>query len=181
MKTKLTLLFLLASGVVTMAQSSQRIAKTPKINYDWRPGFISITEITGGLGLGDTESELSRYYYGITTLAGYQFTRNIKAGAGAGIQMHNDGTLFPLYLDLRYSINAQEIIPFIAGSGGIMLDFSNIEDTRVFINPSVGIRYVAANRRALTFSTGLMVTTGGPNDRKSFINVKLGVELKGKK
>ncbi len=26
----------------------------------------------------------SKYYYGITTVAGYQFTRNIKAGAGRG-------------------------------------------------------------------------------------------------
>jgi len=27
----------------------------------------------------------------------------------------------------------------------------------------------------------LMVTTGGPNARKSFVNFKLGFELKGKK
>jgi len=42
------------------------------------------------------------------------------------------------------------------------------------------LRYVAANRTAVTFSTGLMVTAGGPNARKSFVNFKLGLEFKGK-
>ena len=181
MRTKLSLLLLLISVIGAYSQPNQRIAKSPKVNYDWRPGFISITELTGALGLADTESELSRYYYGITTVAGYQFTRNIKAGAGAGIHFHNDGNLFPLFLDMRFSFNASEVVPFFAGAGGIMLDFSKIEDTRVFINPSIGLRYVAANRKAVTLSTGVMVTTGGPNARKSFINFRLGFELKGKK
>ena len=181
MRTKLSLLLLLISVIGAYSQPGQRLAKSPKVNYDWRPGFISITELTAALGLADTESELSRYYYGLTTVAGYQFTRNIKAGAGAGIHFHNDGNLFPLFLDMRFSFNANEVVPFFAGAGGIMLDFSKIEDTRVFINPSLGLRYVAANRKAVTLSTGVMVTTGGPNARKSFINFRLGFELKGKK
>lgn len=163
-----------------LAQPKDRVAKTPKINYDWRPGFVSITELTGAIGLADIESELSKYYYGITTIAGYQFTRNIKIGAGAGVHSHGDGTLFPVFLDMRFSFNAQEVVPFLAGAGGIMLDFSELDDTRVFINPSVGIKYVAANRTGVSLSTGLMVTTGGPQARKSFINFKLGLELKGR-
>ena len=180
MRTKLSLLLFLTSIIIVSGQPDQRIAKTPRVNYDWRPGFVSITEITGGPGLGDTGTELSKYYYGITTIAGYQFTRNIKAGVGAGMHFHNNGNLFPLYLDIRYSFNAQSLVPFFAGAGGIMLDFSELDDTRIFINPSAGIRYVAANRTAMTFSTGLMVITGGPNARKSFINFKLGMELKRK-
>lgn len=181
MRIKLSLLLFLISIMGAYAQPDQRIAKSPKVNYDWRPGFVSITEITGAAGLSDTQSELSKYYYGITTIAGYQFTRNIKAGAGAGIHFHNDGNLFPLFLDMRFSFNANEVVPFIAGAGGIMLDFGELDDTRVFINPSVGLRYVAANRKAVTFSTGVMVTTGGPQARKSFINFRLGLQLKGKK
>jgi len=174
------LLFLAISTAVAVAQPNERIAKTPKINYDWRPGFVSITELTGAIGLADTQSELSKYYYGITSMAGYQFTRNIKAGAGAGVHIHNDGALFPVYLDIRYSFNAQSIVPFLAGAGGIALDFTELDNTRIFINPSAGLKYVAANRTGISFSTGLMVTTGGPNARKSFINFKLGLELKGK-
>lgn len=177
--TSLILLTVLISTAV--GQPDDRIAKSPKLNYDWRPGFVSITELTGALGLGITEDDLSKSYYGFTTVAGYQFTRNIKAGIGAGVHFYNESTLFPLYLDMRYSFNAQEIVPFFAGAGGIMLDFSDLENTRVFINPSAGLRYVAANRTAVTFSTGLMVTTGGPNARKSFLNFNLGIELKSKK
>jgi hypothetical protein len=175
-----SLLFLLIFLFTAAGQPDQRVAKSPKLNYDWRPGFVSITEVTGAIGIADTQSELSKYYYGITTVAGYQFTRNIKAGVGAGIHIHNDGSLFPLYVDMRYSFSAQEIVPFFAGAGGIMLDFSELNNTRVFINPSAGLRYVAANRTAVTFSTGLMVTSGGPNARKSFVNFKLGLEFKGK-
>ncbi|MZP57167.1 MAG: hypothetical protein GT600_17170, partial [Bacteroidales bacterium] len=105
-----------------------------------------------------------------------------KAGGGLGVHVHEEATLFPVYLDIRYSFNAQEIVPFLAGAGGIMLDFTNIADnTRIFINPSIGLKYVAANRKSVSFSTGLMVTTGGPNARKSFVNFRLGLELKSKK
>lgn len=129
--------------------------------------------------MADTGSELSKYYYGITTVAAYQFTRNIKAGAGAGVQFHNGGTLFPLFLDIRANFNSQEVVPFISGAGGIMLDFSDIMDeTRVFINPMIGVRYVAANRTAVALSTGLLVSTGGAAERKSYLNFKLGIELK---
>ena len=180
MRTKLTLVLLAISMGTVMAQPNERIARTPKVNYDWRPGFVSITELTGAYGLGDLETELSKYYYGITTIAGYQFARNIKAGAGAGIQVHNEGMLFPLFLDIRYSFNAQELVPFIDGAGGLMLDFTDLDHTRIFINPLIGLRYVAANKVAVTFSSGVMVTTGGTGGRKSFLNFKLGLELKGR-
>jgi len=163
------------------SQPDNRIAKTPKVTYDWRPGFVSITELTAAPGLGLTNDGLSGYYYGLTTVAGYQFTRNIKTGAGAGIHIHEEGALFPLFLDVRYSLSSQALVPFLSGGGGVMLDFTDLENTRVFINPSAGIRYVMANRKALTFSTGLMVTTGGPNARKSFVNFRLGLELKTRK
>jgi len=180
MKTNLTLLLLIIFIGTAAGQVDDKVAKSPKLNYDWQPGFVSITELTGAFGLSQTSDELSRYYYGITTVAGYQFTRNIKAGVGVGVHRHNGGILYPLYLDLRYSFSAQEIVPFFAGAGGIMLNFNELNNTRVFINPSAGLRYVASKRTAVTFSTGLMVTTGGPNARKSFLNFKLGLEFKGK-
>jgi len=180
MRIKLTLILLVISMGTMLAQSNQRIAKTPKINYEWQPGFVSITEITGAIGLGLTEDDMSGYYYGLTTIAGYQFARNIKVGAGTGLHIHQDGTLLPLFMDIRYSFNSHELVPYFAGDGGIMLDFTDLENTRVFINPSAGVKYLAANRIGVTFSTGLMVSTGGPNARKSFVNFKLGLEFKGR-
>ena len=181
MRTNLTLLLLLTCITGAYAQPNDRIAKTPKVNYDWQPGFVSITEATYAFGLAQVTDELSRYYYGITTIAGYQFMRNVKAGAGVGIHVHNEGTLYPLFIDVRFNLNAQEIVPYISGAGGLLFDFTDLNnETRLFINPSAGLRYIAANRTAVTFSTGLIVTTGGSSQRKSFVNFKLGIELKGK-
>lgn len=179
MRINLSLLLFVIFIMGANAQPDQRIAKSPKVNYDWQPGFVSITEVTGGIGLGDTGSELSKNFFGITTIAGYQFSRNIKAGAGIGVQVHNGGTLFPLFLDFRLNLNSQEIVPFFSGAGGVLLNFNDlIDETRVFINPMAGVRFVAANRTAISFSTGLMVSTGGPAERKSYLNFKLGVEMK---
>lgn len=182
MRTKLTLILLVITMGTMLAQPDQRIARTPKVNYDWNQGFVTTAELTGAYGLGLVHDELSKYYYGFTATAGYQFSRNIKAGVGTGIHVHNDGTLFPVYVDFRVNLNSQEWVPYISGAGGVMLDFDNLAaETRVFINPLIGLRYVAANRTAVTFATGVMVTSGGPNQRKSFLNFKLGIELKGKR
>jgi hypothetical protein len=180
MKTRLTLFFLVLSLTAAQSQPDERIARSPKINYDWQPGLVVVLEGTGASGLAKVSDPLSKYYYGFSALAGYQFSRNIKAAAGAGVHIHNGGTLFPLYLDLRLNLNSQEIIPFISGAGGVMLDFNELDYTRVFINPLLGVRFVIANKTAVAFSSGVMVSTGGPAERKSYINFKLGVELKGK-
>ena len=97
------------------------------------------------------------------------------------MHIHEGNTLFPLYLDIRFRFNAQEVVPFFAGTGGIMFDFTDLNYSRVFINPSAGLKYIAANRIGVSFSAGLMVITGGPNDRMSFANLKLGLEFKGRK
>jgi len=180
MKTNLTLLLLIIFIGTAAGQPNDKVASTPKLNYDWLPGFSSITEIIGAPGIRLTDEPFAKYYYGITTVAGYQFTRNIKAGAGIGVQFHNEGTLFPLFIDARYSFSAQEFVPFIAAAGGLAFNFGNLDSqSYVFINPSLGVRWVAAIRVNASFSTGLMVmsSTGG---RDSFVNFKLGLEFKGK-
>jgi hypothetical protein len=175
-------LFLIIASITTL--DGQALARSPKLNYDWRPGFVSITELNGANGLMSTSAKYSQSYYGITTAAGYQFTRNLKALLGAGIQVHNGGSLFPVFLDARYSFNAQEFVPFIAATGGIALNFNDTEPDPlyhqyIFINPGIGLKYVAANRTAVSLSTGLMIMSA-TESRNSFINFKLGIELKGK-
>ncbi len=180
MRTTLSLLLLLISIMGAFAQPDQRIAKSPKVTYDWRPGFVSITEVSAGNGIGVTDVAFSKYYYGITTMAAYQFTRNIKAGAGIGIQFHNDGTLFPLFIDARFNLNAQEFVPFLSATGGLGLNFDNFRDqTYVYVNPAAGIRWVAARKTGVSLAAGLMMMSG-EFTRNSFINFRLGLELKGK-
>jgi len=178
MRTILSLLLLITTIMGAYSQPDRRIASIPAVNYDWQPGYVNITEITGGPGLLSTQYPYSRYYFGVTTINGYQFTRNIKAGIGLGIHMHNEGTLFPAYIDARYSFSAQRWVPFIAAAGGLSLNFSDLANgSWIFINPSVGLRYVAASRRAVTVSAGLM-TMAGEGDRHSFLSIKAGIELK---
>jgi len=180
MRTKLSLLLFLISIMEAFAQPDQRVAKTPKVNYDWRTGFVSTTEISGAIGLSEATAPYAKHYYGISTIAGYQFSRNIKAGAGLGFHRHNDGTLFPLFIDARYSFNAQEIVPFFAATGGVALSLVDLEDeSRIYINPSAGLKWIAANKTGISLSVGLM-TMSGAAYRSSFLNFKLGLELKGK-
>lgn len=177
MRTIFTSLLLILS---LTALDAQRLANSPKVNYDWKPGFVSITEFSGAIGIGITDVPFSKYYYGISTMAAYQFTRNIKAGAGVGIQTHNGGTLFPVFVDARVSFNAQELVPFISASGGLGVNFGDIRNqSYVYVNPSAGIRWVAASRKGISLSGGLMMMSG-EFTRNTFINFKLGLELKTK-
>jgi len=173
------LLLLTIFPATVSAQPDDRIAKTPKLNYDWQPGFVSITELTAAPGINLTNEPYAKYYFGISTVAGYQFTRNIKAGIGVGVHRHNEGTLFPVFVDARYSFSTQEVVPFIVAAGGLSLNFKELNQSYLFINPALGIKYVAANRVGVSFSTGLMIMSAA-GGRDSFINFKLGLEFKGK-
>jgi hypothetical protein len=180
MKTKLTFLFLVFSTAL-VAQQTDKVAPDPAVNYDWREGFVNITELNAGLGLGNTTAPYSGHYFGITTVNGYQFTRNIKAGIGLGVQIHDGGTLVPVYVDGRYSFSSMKYVPFVAAAAGWAVSLADLTgQTRVFMNPSAGIKYIARPKLGVTFSTGLMMQSGGAEGRSSFVNFKLGIEFKGK-
>lgn len=181
MKAKLTILLLLITIIGVYAQPDPGIAPSPALNYDWRPGIISITELGGGPGLGTTNVQYAKYFYGITTMAGYQFTRNIKTCLGVGVSRHNDGFLYPIFADVRFSFSANEIVPFVAAQGGLNFDFNDSGNAVwPYINPSVGVKWVAANRTGLSLSAGVLSMSGG-GTRHSFVNIRLGVEYKFKK
>ncbi len=161
-------------------QTDDLIVFSGRLNYDRAPGFVSITEITGGPGIKLTDAPYARNYFGITSVAGYQFTRNFKAGGGTGLHFHNDGTFLPLFLDARFSLNANDFVPFLGAAGGVAFNLSDADDrTWIFLNPSLGVRWVAAEKMSVSFSAGLMTMSGEVN-RNSFINFKLGIELKGR-
>jgi len=166
----------------SLAQPQAEVAKLPKLNYDWQPGFINLTELTGGIGVNLTYAPYSQNYFGITTVNGYQFSRNIKAGIGVGAHIYGEGVLMPLFIDVRYMFSAQEYVPFVSAAGGAELSLDDFNgSTRIFINPALGVKWVAVSRLGISFSTGLMVMSGGgTGGRSSFINFKLGVEFKGK-
>ena len=182
-KTRLILITILAATVASgqlFSQAEDSMEKRTRLSYDWTPSFVSNTEITGGPGIRLTDAPYALYYFGVTSTAGYQFTRNIKAGGGTGLLFHNDGTFMPLFLDARFSLYANEFVPFLSAAGGFTFNLADSDNrTWLFINPSLGVRWVAAERRSVSFSVGMMTMSGNLN-RNSFINFKLGLEMKGK-
>ncbi len=166
------------TGAQLFSQSGETIERSTRIAYDRQPSFIVITEVTGGPGISLTDAPYAKYYAGFTSMAGYQFTGNIKVGAGSGLHFHNDGTFLPLFLDARFSLNAGYFVPYLSAAGGLTFNLSDPDNrTWLFINPSLGVRWVAADNKSLSFSAGLMTMSGSIN-RNSFINFRLGLELK---
>jgi hypothetical protein len=139
-------------------------------------GYITITEFTTGVGLGVVDQAYGKYYFGLSTIHGYQINKDFIAGGGTGINIYNGGALFPLFLDFRYRIYVSRVTPYLVANGGILLDFSGKKDTRVFINPSAGVSYTLKPKLALSFGTGLLVQWG--NVRDTFINLRTGVIYK---
>mgnify|MGYP006898385382 CR=1 FL=1 len=179
-KLRLFVCLLVVMPLMTVAgQTENIISLSDRMNYDRTPGFISITELTGGLGMSLTDVPYARYYSGITSMAGYQFTRNLMAGGGTGLHFHNDGTFLPLFLDARFSLNGNDFVPFFGATGGVAINLADPDNrTWLFINPSLGVRWVVAERRSVSFSIGMMTISGNLN-RNSFLNFKLGLNLKG--
>ena len=161
--------------------SQHRFARPGRMGMDWREGMVNIPEIGFGYGLAATTIPMSKWEASLTNVTGYQFMRNLKAGIGYGVQIYPDGVLIPLYFDTRVNMNGRMIVPFASLAAGASLspdDFKN--NTRVFVNPAIGLRYVVKNNVSANLSVGLMVSEGN-NSRASFANVKLGMEFKGKR
>jgi hypothetical protein len=180
MRSLLVFLVTIMLASATTAQTHY-IPSTPRLSNDWRAGFFNSTDLNYGFGLRDVSVPYSKYFYGLTTVTGYQFNRSVKAGLGLGAYRFNGGMFWPLYMHFRYSIWAQHWVPYIYADGGYMFNFTDvIDESRFFANPGIGIHYIAHERLAINLSAGLFHHSGGSGGRSSFINFKLGIEFKGR-
>jgi opacity protein-like surface antigen len=139
-------------------------------------GYITINEFTGGFGLGDTDVPYAKGFFGFTTIHGCQLNKSIVVAGGAGVNFYNEGTLFPLFVDLRYRAYVSQWSFYIFVDGGLMFDFSDNSDTRYFINPGIGVSCALSDKVAINLGTGLLTQYGDVRD--SFINLKAGVVCK---
>lgn len=146
-----------------------------------RTGLLNCPEISYGVGLGVRSVPLSKYYINISNYTAYEFNRNIIAGVNYGLQFHNGGTFIPLGIDGRISRPVDDFAVVFAMSSGIALSTVNlINKSKIYINPSMGIRYPISDSEALFLSVGLRINGRGDKDRSSFISLKSGIELKGR-
>lgn len=139
-------------------------------------GFVNITEVSGSsFGLRHSGSPNEDYYFGVTNIIGYQIDRHFMAGAGFGYMAYDRSTLFPLFLELRYTTCFKRINPWLFYDSGFLMDFENIADgSQLFINPGLGLSLSFSPRIEVTLATSLMMQMQ-PDHRTSFINFKLGV------
>jgi hypothetical protein len=148
----------------------------PGTELSTEKGFITINEINFGFGLGLHQVPYSRSFIGFTTVNGYQFNKSIMAAGGTGLLFYNGGLLVPLFLDFRYRFYINQYTPYVFADGGVLLDFSHLNSTKLFINPGIGIRYAFSRNWAANLGTGLLVQYG--EFRDSFINFKIGATYK---
>jgi hypothetical protein len=159
----------------TLAQSSL-INGNPSYRYYSNPGFINITEINGAKGLGSTDVINSKYYFGVTSIFGYQINRNFMGGIGVGYYIYDSEQLMPIFLEFRYSRYLKNLTPFVFADGGSLLDLEKIIDgTKIFINPGIGISRYLSSKLEGTFAVGLTVQMGDNLPRTSFLNFRLGI------
>ena len=168
-------LLVLLIGLASLSVSAQDMRPTSALNPE--NGFISINELTAGVGLGITNVPYAESYFGFTTINGYQINKSFVAAGGTGILAYNGGVLVPLFLDFRYSFNTENFIPYFWADGGFLLNFNDFKDgTKQFVNPGFGVRKSFSESIAATLGAGVLFQSGGSRD--SFVNFKGGVIYK---
>jgi hypothetical protein len=140
-------------------------------------GPVLITELQYAYGTGDVTVPYSSTFAGFTGLFGYQINRSFLIAAGTGFSKYNGGSLIPLFLDLRYAYLISHFTPYLFGDGGLLLDFSDFNQTKMFINPGIGVRYSVSRKFGINISSGIMLQTAGPT-MNAFLNLKTGVTYK---
>jgi len=164
------------------AQTSNLVPRSPQIRHDWAMGIVNIPEVGVGVGMSFPDALEKYNFYSITNVTGYQFTRNIKVGIGYGAQVHGSDFLLPVFGDVRVSPNAQGVIPFFAASGGVEASPTDFNyGSRIFISGMAGIRIVTTTKICTDLSMGAYIKSGGNEPKLTFLVLKLGIEIKGKR
>lgn len=171
---RITLLLITLVCIVSSAFCQYKVTPNkPFSTLKSSPGFAIIGEATGGFGLKGKTYPYSKHFAGFTSIFGYQVNASFFAGAGTGLSFYDAGLLVPLFLDFRYAFSSGQFTPYIFADGGLLLNVSDLNTTKLFINPGAGIRYAFSRNIALNLGAGILSQVDGEN-RASFINMKVG-------
>jgi hypothetical protein len=173
------ILFILFAICFTSGLTAQQrvVPSKPYVTLRSEPGFITINELTGGVGLSGTSAPFSKYFIGFTSVNGYQVNKNFLLGAGTGFTIYESGLLVPLFLDFRFVFNISQLAPYLYADGGLLLNFSDLNSTKLFINPGFGVRYTVTRFFAFNFGAGIFSQVDA-TVRETFVNLKVGVVYK---
>ncbi len=160
---------------VLFSQYSSTVTN-PSFRYQATPGFVNISEIHGGSGSYYCDPAVSKYYFGVTNVFGYQFSRHFMGGIGIGYYQLEDGFLLPLFLENKYSFYLKNFTTSVFVDGGVLIDHSApLDDSKIFLNPGVGISRTVTPNLEISLSSGYMVQNRTPLSRVGFLNFKAGL------
>lgn len=183
MKKLISLLVLIALlSAVADGQKSNRIPR-PVIPspFKYVPGWVSMTDVTYGFGLSETHdpnNPVDRSYFSLTSTLSYQISRNFTTGGGFGLMFNEDRFFVPAFLNGRYnfSMPGGNFIPYLNADAGVLLNFKDFNnETRFFVHPSAGVRYVISSYVSATGGLGILSHIGPGRERNSFFTVRLGI------
>jgi len=174
--------FIISLILITTVCSSAQLFKhrrPSRSTYGKRGYIVSINEVSFGAGMVSPEMPYSKSYFGLTTLLGYQANQTVMMGAGTGLFLYNDGFLIPVYADIRFNLMQDNIIPYLSGSAGILMNPSDLDSgIRTFINPSAGLIYPTRKKISINTSVGAFIQMTKNTSRATFVNLKAGIMYK---
>ena len=183
-KTLLAFLFSVAIASATNGQYSAFIAHH-SFRYAATPGFVNVTELNGAYGLVNFGEEnapqepgsvYSKYYFGLTNIFGYQIDRHFFGGIGVGYLHYEGGDLFPVFLEYKFNIYLKRFSPYFYADGGGMVHPTEFYDqSKIFVNPGVGISRTLTSNFDINLTAGYMIQARTTLTRVTFLNFKLGI------
>jgi len=93
---------LTAMILLTISFASAQVKVAPNNPTDIlspTPGYITINEFVGGIGLKGRVLPYAQGFFGFTTIHGYQINESFAVGGGTGFLSYNGGSLIPLFVD----------------------------------------------------------------------------------
>lgn len=142
-------------------------------------GYFNNTFVSGAYGLDIRSVPYSHYFYGGGMINGYVIDRRFATGVGLGLNAYNGGVMMPIYLDFRFNLKKTGLIPYLVADGGLLLNFNDMKEPGLFINPGFGIYKDLSERIAINLGGGLFVQR--TPFKSSFVNFQLGLIMRGKK
>jgi hypothetical protein len=174
MKQAISFLIIIFFTTSIVTAQYKVVPNMPFSTLNSTPGFVTINEVTYGLGLSGTTAPYSKHFFGFTSVNGYQVNKNFIFAGGTGLYLYESGVLIPLFLDFRFAFYVSRFTPYLFGDGGLLLNVSNFNNTKLFINPGIGVRYALSNNVGLNIGAGILSQVDG-TVRESFLSLKGGL------
>jgi len=176
MKKRFVILFipLFTSCLIFSQTNSNTLKSSSDTKFKFK--LINVSELNAGIGLGGTDRDYSKQFFGLTNSIGFGVTRNLICGIGTGVSFYNGGTIVPLYFNLKYFLIFNKISIYGSGDGGLLFNLTNSSrGIKYFINPFVGLLFPVHDNLNANLSGGIFLQTSDEDTRDSFVNLKLGI------